>query len=71
MIARMNSIETMTTFEILIFFNLFSLSLNRGFSCLNENNDIISDALITCVCFDFDKQLKQPVYDLIKADLNK
>ena len=37
----------------------------------NENNDVISDALITCVCFDFDKQKKQPVYDLIKNDFNK
>ena len=37
----------------------------------NNNNDVISDALITCVCFDFDKQTKQPVYDLIKNDFNK
>ena len=37
----------------------------------NNNNDVISDALITCVCFDFDKQKKQPVYDLIKNDFNK
>ena len=37
----------------------------------NNNNDAISDALITCVCFDFDQQVKQPVYDLIKNDFNK
>ena len=37
----------------------------------NENDDVISDALITCVCFDFDKQLKKPVYALIKNDFKK
>ena len=37
----------------------------------DNNNQIISDAIITCVCFDFDKQIKQPVYDLIKNDFNK
>ena len=36
---------------------------------LSEN--IISDATITCVCFDFDQQEKQPVYELIKSDYNK
>ena len=36
---------------------------------LSEN--IISDATITCVCFDFDQQEKQPVYKLIKNDYNK
>tara|TARA_Y100001960_G_C14583377_1_gene781926 strand:+ start:613 stop:1014 length:402 start_codon:yes stop_codon:yes gene_type:complete len=40
-------------------------------STMFYNNDVISDALITCVCFDFDKQKKQPVYDLIKNDFNK
>ena len=34
----------------------------------NKNNKIISSATITCVCFDFDQQCKQPVYDLIKKD---
>ena len=32
------------------------------------SKNIISDATITCVCFDFDKQEKQPVYELIKKD---
>jgi len=34
------------------------------------NNEAISDALITCVCFDFNKQCTQLVYDLIKKDYN-
>tara|TARA_Y100001968_G_scaffold330220_1_gene381460 strand:- start:1056 stop:1466 length:411 start_codon:yes stop_codon:yes gene_type:complete len=34
----------------------------------NAHNEIISDAVITCVCFDFDNQTTQPVYDLIKND---
>ena len=33
--------------------------------------ELISDALITCVCFDFNKQCTQPVYDLIKNDYQK
>ena len=37
----------------------------------NENKEVISDALITCVCFDFDKQKTQSVYDLIKNDYQK
>ena len=37
----------------------------------NTKDEVISEALITCVCFDFDQQIKQPVYDLIKNDLNK
>ena len=36
---------------------------------LSEN--MISDATITCVCFDFDQQEKQSVYELIKNDYNK
>ena len=34
----------------------------------NEKDEAISDAVITCVCFDFDSQTTQPVYDLIKND---
>ena len=37
----------------------------------NENDEAISDAVITCVCFDFDSQTTQPVYDLIKNDFNE
>ena len=37
----------------------------------NDNETIISDALITCACFDFNKQRTQPVYDLIKNDYQK
>ena len=37
----------------------------------NDNEEVISDALITCVCFDFNNQSTQPVYDLIKNDYNK
>ena len=36
----------------------------------NEKGEAISDAVITCVCFDFDSQTTQPVYDLIKNDFN-
>ena len=36
----------------------------------NEKDEAISDAVITCVCFDFDSQTTQPVYDLIKNDFN-
>tara|TARA_Y100001970_G_C14153231_1_gene813943 strand:- start:518 stop:925 length:408 start_codon:yes stop_codon:yes gene_type:complete len=36
----------------------------------NSNEEAISDAVITCVCFDFDAQSTQPVYDLIKNDFN-
>ena len=32
------------------------------------SHNIISGATITCVCFDFDNQAKQPVYKLIKKD---
>ena len=31
----------------------------------------VADAVITCVCFDFDKQKSHPVYELIKKDFNK
>ena len=34
----------------------------------NNNNEPVSDAIITCVCFDFDNQVTQPVYELIKKD---
>ncbi len=37
----------------------------------NDNEEVIIDALITCVCFDFNNQSTQPVYDLIKNDYNK
>ena len=36
----------------------------------NEKDEAISDAVITCVCFVFDSQTTQPVYDLIKNDFN-
>ena len=36
----------------------------------DKNDAIISSATITCVCFDFDEQCKQLVYDLIKNDFN-
>ena len=37
----------------------------------NADEEVISNAVITCVCFDFDAQIKQPVYDLIKNDYHK
>ena len=37
----------------------------------DKNDAIISSATITCVCFDFDQQEKQSVYELIKNDYNK
>ena len=41
-------------------------------STMFDNNETpISDAIITCVCFDFDKQCKTAVYDLIKDDFNQ
>jgi len=36
---------------------------------LSEN--VISDATITSVCFDFDQQKIQPVYELIKKDYSE
>ena len=40
-------------------------------SMFDQKDELISDALITCVCFDFNKQCTQPVYDLIKNDYQK
>ena len=37
----------------------------------DSNNAVISSAVITFVCFDFDKQCKQPVYGLIKNDFKQ
>ena len=37
----------------------------------NKDSEVISDALITSVCFDFDKQEKQTVYEKIKNDYLK
>ena len=40
-------------------------------SMFDKEEFVISDAVITCVCFDFNNQCKKPVYDLIKRDYQK
>ena len=37
----------------------------------NDGGEIVSRAMLTSVCFDFDRQMPVPVYDKIKDDYNK
>ena len=47
----------------------FDISFGIFLDC--DVNYPVATGIVTCVCFDFDKQKKQPVYDLIKNDFNK